>query len=168
MFLWWFLAIFNAQIQSENVWIHMNGTVDKRWRLTCELHVNLSCNLCAMTVWEMHNTSQYQHSQWANLINVQIVLVSALGFCMACRIERFIGLCVIILLIEAEYLSRSYEVLGHYVAYNVTKFQSCRNDNKLFIGEKPSEKHFDENNIDLTTYYRPVMFFFQSLFVCLS
>ena len=40
----------------------------------------------------------------------------------------------------------SLKVLGHYIVRNVTKFQSCRSDDKFFIGEMPSRKYFEKNN----------------------
>ena len=40
----------------------------------------------------------------------------------------------------------SNKIFGHHVVHNVTKFQSCRHDNRFFIGQKPFQKHFDENN----------------------
>ena len=43
----------------------------------------------------------------------------------------------------------SHEVLGYYVVCNVTKFQSCRPNNQLFIDEKPLQKHFAKNTIQL-------------------
>ena len=40
-----------------------------------------------------------------------------------------------------------HKVLGHHVARNITKFQSCRHDNLVFIGKNPPQKHFEKNNI---------------------
>ena len=37
----------------------------------------------------------------------------------------------------------SHNVLGQYVIRNVTKFQSCRNDNKSFLGEKLAKQAAD-------------------------
>ena len=41
----------------------------------------------------------------------------------------------------------SHEKLAHYVLRRATKFQSCRGDICVVIGEKLSRKHFEKNNI---------------------
>ena len=41
----------------------------------------------------------------------------------------------------------SHKLLGHHVIHNVTKFQSCRLDNYIFIGKKHCENSRDTNNI---------------------
>ena len=39
-------------------------------------------------------------------------------------------------------IQMAHEALCHHVIQNITKFQSCRCDNKFFIGQKPVQKHF--------------------------
>ena len=45
----------------------------------------------------------------------------------------------------------SNDVLCHYVVCNITKFQSCRSDNNFIIGNTPSGKHFDKNNMSFAS-----------------
>ena len=41
-----------------------------------------------------------------------------------------------------------HKVLGHYIVFNITKFQNCRRDNKFFTGEKQSQKHFENSQFE--------------------